>query len=149
MAMSQKSIVLGCLEQVSLPELGVLNEWAKIDTGAYSGALHCSHIRMVRRGLHRKRILKYTPLGDAKLATETDTFIKTWVRSASGHKSTRYLVDTTIEIDGKTYPIRIGLSDRSEMKRPILLGRRFIRENNMLVDVRINQEDDDEGENAP
>jgi len=147
--MAQKSVVLGCLEYVSLPELGVAEEWAKIDTGANSGALHCSDIKVIRRGVIRKRYLTFKPLGDPKLATETDTFIKTWVRSASGHKSTRYLIDTTIEIQGKTYPIRIGLSDRSEMKRPILLGRRFIRENNMLVDVRVNQEQDDEGEIAP
>jgi hypothetical protein len=144
-----KPVTLGCLECVSLPKLGVRKQWAKIDTGAYSGALHCSDIKVVRRGLVRKRYLKFTPLGDPKLATETDTFIKTWVRSASGHKATRYLIDTKIEVQGAIYPVRIGLSDRSEMKRPILLGRRFIRENNMLVDVRINQEEDDEGEIAP
>jgi hypothetical protein len=145
--MAQKSIVLGCFECVSLPELGVVDQWAKVDTGAFSGALHCTDIKIVRRGLVRKRYLKFTPLGDPKLATETDTFIKTFVRSANGHQAKRYLIDTTIEVQGTKYPVRIGLSDRSEMKRPILLGRRFIRENNMLVDVHINEDQDDEGEN--
>ncbi len=146
--MIDKDVCVGAFENVSLPELGVLNELAKIDTGAYSGALHSTDITVVSRGVTRKRILKYTPLGRPKLATETDTFIKTYVRSATGHRIKRYLVDTTIEVQGKTYPIRIGLSDRSDMKRSVLIGRRFLRENGMLVDVRINQQYDDEGENS-
>jgi hypothetical protein len=51
-------------------------------------------------------------------------------------------------VQGKVYPIRIGLSDRSDMKRSVLIGRRFLRENDMLVDVRVHDEYDDEGENT-
>lgn len=139
---------VGCFEYVSLPDLGIPHELAKIDTGAFSGALHCTDIKIVRRGVVRKRILRFTPLGNPKLATETDTFIKTYIRSATGHRIKRFLIDTTIEIQGKTYPIRIGLSDRTDLKRNVLIGRRFLRENNFLVDVHINQEYDDEGENS-
>jgi hypothetical protein len=139
-------MTVGAFEMISLPALKVSDVMAKVDTGAYSGALHCTDIRVVRRGLVRKRILKFTPMGDSKLATETDTFIKTYIRSATGHRVKRYIIDTTIEVHGKRYPVRIGLSDRSDMKSPVLLGRRFLRENNILVDVRINEEYDDEGE---
>jgi hypothetical protein len=137
---------LGCFETVSLPKLGVQNVIAKVDTGAYSGALHCTEIRIVRRGWNRKRYLKFTPLGDPALATETDTFMKTYVRSATGHRIRRFIIDTEVTVQGKNYPVRIGLSDRSDLKRAVLLGRRFLRENKMLVDVRINEELDDEGE---
>lgn len=143
-----KEIVFGSFEKVSMPDLGIENEWAKIDTGAFSGALHCTDIHVVRRGITRKRYLKFTPLGQQELATETDTFIKTYVRSASGHRIKRFIIHTTIEVKGQRYPIRIGLSDRSDLKRSVLIGRRFLRENNILVDVRINQEEDDEGENS-
>jgi hypothetical protein len=102
----------------------------------------------VRRGLIRKRYLKFTPLGDASLATETDTFLATNVRSATGHRMQRFIIDTEIVVRGKSYPVRIGLSDRSDMKREVLVGRRFLRENDMLVDVRINQELDNERENT-
>lgn len=139
---------LGCLEKVNFPLLGVSNVWAKIDTGAFSGAIHCSNIRVIARGAKKERILKYTPLGKAKLAAETNTFSATYVRSATGHRVKRYIIDTTIEIAGNEYPIRIGLSDRDKMKRPVLIGRRFLRDNNIVVDVRINQEYDDEGENT-
>lgn len=139
---------VGCFEKVSLPGLGVTDQWAKIDTGAFSGALHCTGIKVVRRGADKRRVLKFTPNEDKALATETENFMETYIRSATGHRMKRYIIDTTIEIKSKQYPIRIGLSDRSDMKRPILIGRRFLRENNILVDVRINQEYDDEGENT-
>lgn len=145
--MSKQSTVVGWMEQVNFPDLGLQGLEAKIDTGAYSGALHCTNIKVVRRGPERRRVLKFTPDGHAKLAQETDQFIQTHVRSALGHKKRRYLINTNIELQGRTYPIRIGLSDRSEMKRPVLIGRRFLRENNITVDVRINAEHDDEGEN--
>jgi hypothetical protein len=139
-------VTVGCLEKVSLPTLGVSGVLAKVDTGAYSGALHCTDIRVVRRGVLRKRFLKFTPLGNLELASETDAFMKTYIRSASGHRLKRYIIDTNITLGKQTYPMRIGLSDRSDLKRPILIGRRFLRENNICVDVRINQELDDEGE---
>jgi hypothetical protein len=144
--LAKKSPVLGCIEFITMPELGVLDEIAKIDTGAFSGAVHCTDIKVVRRGVLRKPVLKFTPLGDSKLATETTHFEKTNIRSATGHKQKRYIIQTTIDIAGAVYPITIGLADRSDLTRSVLIGRRFIRENNMLVDVRINQEHDHDGD---
>lgn len=139
---------IGCFEVVSFQDLGVENEWAKIDTGAYSGALHCTDIKVYRRGLMRRRVLKFTPLGNPELATETTKFICSEVTSSNGAASKRYLIDTQVQIGGQTYPIRIGIADRSGLKRNILIGRRFLRVNNFLVDVRINQEHDDDGGNS-
>lgn len=140
--------VLGCFENVSFPDLGVENVTAKVDTGAFSGALHCTKIKVIRRGAERKRILQFTPHGKRNKTYEVESFISKYVRSATGHRTRRHIIDTTIEIQGTTYPIRIGLSDRSDLKRPALIGRRFLRENSMVVDVRINQEQDDEGEDS-
>lgn len=140
-------LVIGCIEHVSFPGLGVFDVEAKIDTGAFSGALHCTDIKVVRRGADKQRVLKFIPFGTpSDKFHETANFITTNVRSATGHKVRRHVIDTTIELSGMVYPIRIGLSDRSDMKRPVLIGRRFLRDNNLLVDVRINQELDDEGE---
>ncbi len=139
-------MTVGCIEEVSISPFNVKGVLAKVDTGAYSGALHATNISVVRRGILRKRVLKFTPLGNPDLETETTEFVKTYIRSATGHRVKRYVIDTTIDLRGKTYAIRIGLSDRSDMKREILIGRRFLRENNLLVDVRVNQEYDDEGE---
>ena len=137
---------VGWIELVDFPEFSLQKVEAKIDTGANSGALHATNIRVVKRGLDDKRILRFWPEGNEAKAQETDQFLMIYVRSATGHKVRRYVIDTTIRIHGHDFPIRIGLSDRSDMKRPVLLGRRFLRKNNIVVDVRINQELDDEGE---
>jgi hypothetical protein len=140
-------MIIGCIEKVSFPELGFFDVDAKIDTGAYSGALHCTNIRVVKRARDGVRVLRFTPF-DAGPSSEQETteFMSTYVRSATGHRMRRHVIDTVVMIADKQYPIRIGLSDRSDMKKPVLIGRRFLRENNLLVDVRINQEFDDEGE---
>ena len=143
-----KSKTVGCLEYVSFPELGIHTTLAKVDTGAFSGALHCTSIKVFKRGQDKKRILKFTPLGNKSLATETDDFEETYVRSATGHRQKRFIITTKVRCRGRTYITKIGLSDRSDMRREVLLGRRFLRENNLLVDVRINSELDDEGENT-
>jgi len=119
---------------------------AKVDTGAYSGALHCTDIRLVR-AKDRTRQLVFTPFGNRSLRTSTSDYKEIYVRSSNGRRGKRYLINTEIILQGKTFPIQIGLSDRSDMKRELLLGRRFLRENNILVDVTINQELDYEGEN--
>lgn len=144
--MTNTTNTVGCFEYVDFPEFKISAELAKIDTGAYSGALHCTDIKIVRRG--GQRVLKFTPLGDVRLQQETANFMTTYVRSASGHRLLRRVVDTTIRLGGKEYAIRIGLSDRSDMKKQVLIGRRFLRDNNILVDVRLNAEYDDEGENT-
>ena len=144
----KNQLTIGCFEIVSFPGLGITNQLAKVDTGAYSGAIHCTDITVVRRGPEKIRILKFSPLGKKKLATETDTFIETYVRSATGHRIKRYLIDTEIRLGDESYPIKIGLSDRSDMKRTALIGRRFLRENAIAVDVRIHQEYDDEGKKS-
>jgi hypothetical protein len=139
-------LTVGTVETVSLLSLQVHDVLAKIDTGAYSGALHCTNIRVIKKGGDSKPLLMFTPLGESSLATETSAFSVRHVRSATGHRVKRYIIQTEIIIKSKQYPITIGLSDRSEMKRAVLIGRSFLRENNMLVDVRINQELDDERE---
>ncbi len=136
--------IFGCVEYVSLPQFGITHTLAKIDTGAYSGALHCSHIEEYIRP-DGKPGLRFTPFGNRAYTTEVEDFEVTRVRSSTGHRVKRYLICTSIEIKGKEYKITIGLSNRQKMQRDVLIGRRFLRENDILVDTRINQELDPDG----
>ena len=142
--MNNKEKTFGIFEEISIPELGINNVLAKIDTGAYSGALHCSKIEELVEG--GKKILRFIPFEDNLNIIETDHYKTVFVRSSNGHRVKRYLFDADIVIKGVAYKIRIGLSDRSDMNFEILIGRRFLRENNILVDVRINQDLDSDGE---
>lgn len=144
--MNCKKEVFGIIESVSIPELGIKDVPAKIDTGAYSGALHCSKIKEVIRKSDGKKVLRFTPSENHSNAMELTNYIKSYVRSSTGHRVRRFLFDTDIVIKDVTYCIRIGLSDRTDMSYEILIGRRFLRENNILVDVRLNQELDSDRE---
>ena len=137
-------LILGSLETVSLPELGVEGVLAKVDTGAFSGALHCTDIRAERHG--KEHTLYFTPLGKESLATKTSNFKEIIVRSANGHESVRYVIPAVVELHGKSYETLIGLSDRTVMMRDMLLGRRFLLENNAIVDVSLTKDIDTEAE---
>jgi hypothetical protein len=137
-------IVFGSFEYVSLPQFGIHDAVAKIDTGAYSGALHCSKVEVKEHSDGRKT-LHFVPSNNKDCEIATDQFEDVIVTSSTGHKVGRYLITTQITIQGKEYLITIGLADRSNMQREILIGRRFLRENNILVDTRIRQELDNDG----
>lgn len=138
-------LTIGAFEHVSLPALRMENVIAKIDTGAYSGAVHCSHIKVQRRKTDGVKVLQFVPSNNHDHMVELENYKMTNVRSSTGHRLKRYLIETDIIIRNRRYTVNIGLSDRSDMQREILIGRRFLRQNSMLVDVRINQELDNDG----
>lgn len=135
-----KQVTVGGLEPVTIPQLGVTGVLAKVDTGAWSGALHCTHIRM------HDGVLSFWPLGMKELKTHTSEFEATRVRSANGHLAERYLIPIEIQVAGQMYQTVMGLTDRSKMSREILLGRRFLIEHNIVVDVSRTKAVDDEAE---
>lgn len=131
--------VFGSLEAVDITSLGV-QTIAKIDTGAWSGTLHCTDIH-VDNG-----VLYFSPLGDAELASSTAKFESRLFRSASGHTEERYLIPVDIVIKGQKYHTTLGIGDRNDMSREMLLGRKFLLENDILVDVSLTIDRDTEAE---
>ena len=132
--------IFGIVEHVSLPILGLFDIAAKIDTGAFSGAMHVTDIKEYINEKGKKHLEFILPITGKKI--DLGKFTRTYVRSSTGHQQRRYLFDTTVMVNNVEYPIRIGLSDRSDMSYEILIGRRFLHEHNILVDVKHNQEYD-------
>ncbi len=131
---------LGSIESVAIPALGIDSVIAKVDTGAWSGTLHCTDIE------EKDGVLNFTPMGIQSLRTSTRDFDTRLVRSAHGDVIRRYIVPMQIILRGKKYDTVVGLSDRELMRREMLLGRKFLLENNILVDVTLTVEDDHEAE---
>ncbi len=99
---------------------------AKTDTGADSSSIHTGPVQ------ERDGKLYFDLEGNEVICEEY--FIKK-VRSSSGHLEDRYFVTIPIYIGKKHYMLRTTLSDRSAMKNTMLIGRRFLRENHLIVDV--------------
>lgn len=107
---------------------------AKIDTGADSSAVWASNIYVNKDNelcfcLFDKDSEYYT--GEE---IRTKDFSVSEVKSASGHLKLKFCPYLTLVISGVAIRTRIGLSDRSTHKYPILIGRRTLSEK-FLVDV--------------
>lgn len=125
--------IIGSTEHVSFPDMNGMEVTAKIDTGAYTGALHCTKINV--KETENGKVLRFSPFDHPELEIEASDFSEGSVKSSNGSQEKRYFIDTTVCVKGEEYPIVLTLADRSEMRWPVLIGRRFLRQNNFLVDV--------------
>lgn len=123
--------VIGRREFVDFPLLGISTIEAKIDTGAYTSAIHCDEIS-IKKNVAGKDVLIY------KLSpTEThecETFSKKIIKNSFGEMEERYVIKTVMHIGRKKINTILSLSNRDNMKYPVLIGRRAIK-GKFLVDV--------------
>jgi len=134
MTAAEKSII-GRVERVSLPTLGLKNVPAKIDTGADASSIWCSKIEIVDSNLHCVFFGKGSPFysGETVVFKKKDIDL-TRVANSFGHRELRYKVKIPMEIKGRTIKATFTLTDRSTKLYPILIGRSMLR-NKFVVDV--------------
>lgn len=134
--MSKTRPILGRKEKVSFPALGFREKDAKIDTGAYTSSIHCKVIdECVVKGV---LCVRFIPFYRRKNVTAREFCLpvvkKSHVKSSSGHAEERYFVELDVVIGNETITTRFSLTDRSDMKYPVLLGRKLLRKR-FWVDV--------------
>lgn len=131
-------LTIGRLEHINFPELGLNNIEAKIDTGAYTTALHCHDIYLIER--NNKAILCFKPLHSTEEGVEkarefcTSDYITKDIKNSFGEVETRYIIKTSVQIGRKKLKASISLTDRGNMRYPVLIGRRILK-GRFLVDV--------------
>ncbi len=121
--------VIGRRDRIDLPALGLFDIEAKVDTGAYSSALHCHEMKVVsKRGTAwlQYKLLDPSHPQYRDSVIETDHFRATIVKSSNGQEEHRYTIQTAVLIFGEEMSVDFTLTDRNEMKNPILLGRKFL-----------------------
>lgn len=121
--------IIGRLDKVDLPEFGVEDIHAKIDTGAYRSSLHCKKVRL------EGDLLKFevkTEKGYREF--ESHSWIKKAIKSSNGTTEDRFVIKTKMIIFGKKYLTSFSLTDRSEMENPMLIGTKMLKDR-FLVDV--------------
>lgn len=110
---------------------------AKIDTGAYTSSLHCHDIAIKESsGLTMVRFFVLDPAHPEYEHRPFDVPVHKIkkVKSSNGISEKRVIIKQKIEIANRSYTIDLSLTNRSEMRYPILIGRRFLR-NKFIVDV--------------
>lgn len=129
--------VVGRSEKIGLPQFEIDIVDAKIDTGAYGCSLHCTNIEVVE--VDGKKMLRIIPLRfrDKAFRGESHLFPfdeKKKVKNSFGKVEERYLIKTKVRIFDQEIETIFSLTDRSTMRFPVLLGRRFLQKR-FLVDV--------------
>lgn len=124
--------IIGRLEQVSIPEFGISSVVAKIDTGAYNNAIHTSHIEEFERD--GKQFIRFVVLDETHpefkdKVHETDTFTTQTFRNSTGGTDVRYVLPVTIILKGIRLRAKVSLVDRTDMRYPLLLGRKVLKKN--------------------
>ncbi|NJX15369.1 ATP-dependent zinc protease family protein [Tamlana crocina] len=125
--------IIGRVDIVDFPKLGLFNIDVKIDTGAYTSAIHCSKIIEENNTL-RCIFNSKTHKNFGKTEIIFEEFSRTDVKSSNGFKENRYKVKSEVVFFGKTYKINLTLSTRDDMRFPVLIGRQFLKQK-FLVDV--------------
>lgn len=120
---------IGRKDKVDFPELELNNIDIKIDTGAYTSAIHCHKIKVVE--INDTKILKFTLLDPTHPQYEgkelsTENFKEKRIKSSFGRSENRFIIKTNIRLFGKKYIITLSLSERGEMRFPVLIGRKFL-----------------------
>lgn len=130
--------IIGWREKVALPELGIKDIKAKIDTGARSSALHAFDIEIIKRG--GKQIVRFSVhpyQGDNRhtITAEAELFDMRQVRNSGGAAQIRPVIQTIVELGGDDrWSIELTLTNRDVMGFRMLLGRQAIRQR-FLVDA--------------
>ncbi|RXE91752.1 ATP-dependent zinc protease [Pseudoalteromonas phenolica O-BC30] len=119
-----------------MPELELFDIQIRVDTGAATSSLHVDNIEefeedgkaMVRFDIHPdihnvdRVVTKTLSLKGRKI-----------VKSSTANTEHRIVIKTKLSLGGRTWPIKLTLTDRSTMQNLMLLGREAMQKH-ILVD---------------
>lgn len=124
--------LIGRREFVDFPELMLAHIEAKIDTGAYTSSIHCESISVVFE--NAKPVLYFTVEPNQKDAYRFEIFSQKKIKNSFGEMEERYVIKTLILLGGKKIRSTLSLSNRDNMRYPVLIGRKLIK-GKFLIDV--------------
>ena len=124
--MPQNKIILGSEEWCSFPELGIPAIKARVDSGAKTSALHAINIiPFTKEGVNWVKFDINPIQNNLKTVIHCEALLidKRIVKSSSGYREQRYVIQTNINIGNDNWPIEMTLTNRDSMGFRMLLGR--------------------------
>lgn len=124
--MLQSKIILGSEEWCTLPELGIPAIKARVDSGAKTSALHAKNIAPFIKDNQNWVKFDINPIQNnvkTIIHCEAPLVDKRVVKSSSGFREQRYVIQTSLEIGNSKWVIEMTLTNRDSMGFRMLLGR--------------------------
>ena len=124
--MLQNKIILGSEEWCSFPELGIPTIKARVDSGAKTSALHAINIAPFKNEGNNWVRFDINPIQNnvkTVIHCEAPLVDKRVVKSSSGFREERYVIQTNLEIGNSNWLIEMTLTNRDSMGFRMLLGR--------------------------
>lgn len=129
------NMIIGACEWVALPDLGISQLRARVDTGAKTCAMHASEIEQVERDGVSLAVF-HVPIGRHESIRwqrcEARVRRIRRVRNTSGELEERLTIRTPLVIGHSRWAVDITLTNREKMRYRMLLGRTAM-ENHALV----------------
>lgn len=123
--MPNKPVIIGWKERVALPEWGIRQLVAKLDTGACVSAIHVDSIEELPDGRVRFDVALRRDVSRTR-TVEAEVVRIAKIRPSHGKTQERQVVRTVLEIGGVAIEIELSLVCRKKMRRRMLLGRKAI-----------------------
>lgn len=138
--------VLGFIEWVVMGETGIRLK-ARLDTGAKTSSLHAVNVESFEKD-NEEWVRFQLPLGDHEdqpsegelehdeviLEFERPVYRTVLIKRKGAPSQRRHVVKMEFCIAGKVHETQFSLTDRGRFAYPVLLGRRFMRDDNILTD---------------
>lgn len=127
-------ITIGWQERVDLPLLGLKNLKAKIDTGARTSALHATDIEEFEK--NGEAWVRFQSAFDDKtkdIKVESPIRDRREITNTSGKPETRIVIRTKFRIASKLWRIDLSLTERTEMRFRMIVGRSALKRHAILV----------------
>lgn len=133
--------LIGRADKADFPQLMLNNIDVKVDTGAYSGSIHCEHIEQIE--VEGKRKIRFRLLDKShpeynKKTFEYSNYRQKRVKNSFGVSEKRFVIETLIVLFGEAFLTEFTLSERGEMKYPVLIGRKLLNRNFIVDTARTN-----------
>lgn len=124
--MLQNKVILGSEEWCSFPDLDIPTIKARVDSGAKTSALHAINIAPFIKNDSNWVKFDINPIQNNNktvIHCEAPLVDKRIVKSSSGYREQRYVIQTLLKIGDDTWPIEMTLTNRDSMGFRMLLGR--------------------------
>ncbi len=130
----ESKLIIGWREVISIPEWGITELRAKMDTGARSSAIDGASSEILPKGRIRFEVVLDRKKKDRNRIIEASISRRTSIRSSTGETRNRLMVLVQVKIGPIVKLVEFSLVCRKNMLCRALLGRRAL-EGDFLIDA--------------